>query len=296
MNGLKVSNRKNRFIYYHIVQIGAGANGSHFFRSLLQDIATYGKGDERINFTLTIVDRDKVEKKNLSNQLYDDDDIDSYKVDALGERYGDHYGFDINCVPEYVTDLDMLNKLFTLPYFPKGYDKIPILIGQVDNNRTRQLLDEFFHSDYLEDLVYIDAGVEGVTIIPNKKPYQYTSQEKNMVEESGFSGQVVAGYKKRNQVWLPPVGRVYEDILSDELTSFPEQSCGDAIINNPQRCATNKFAAQITNNIMNNIFHNQMIYTHVLNFNAQVSGVNPTYVSKEIQKEFQQTYKGEDEK
>ena len=168
-----------------------------------------------------------------------------------------------------------------------NYKTIPILIGTVDNNRTRQLMDEFFHSDHLDELIYIDAGVEGVTVIPGKQPYQYSKEENAMIDQSGFSGQVVVGYKSNHQVWLPPICRVFEDILVDEKTAFPGQSCGEAILNNPQRCATNKFAAQIVNNVLNNVLHTQTIFTHVLNFNAQVSGVTPTYISRDLLKEYE---------
>lgn len=286
MNGLKLKNIK-RNIHYHIVMVGLGANGSHVFRSMLQDMATYiSSSYGKQSFEIIIADADMVEQKNLNNQLFDNEDVGEYKVRALGERYGEHYNFSIKAIPQYITDIETFKTLFTVD---KGstYKTIPILIGTVDNNRTRQLMDEFFHCDHLDELVYIDAGVEGVTIIPDKQPYHYTEDEKEMINGSGFSGQVVVGYKSNHQVWLPPVGRVFEDILVDEKTAFPGQSCGEAILNNPQRCATNKFASQIVNNVINNILHTQTIYAHVLNFNAQLSGVTPTYISKAILKEYE---------
>ena len=33
------------------------------------------------------------------------------------------------------------------------------LIGMVDNDRTRQLFDEYFYSDEVLDLIWIDLGV-----------------------------------------------------------------------------------------------------------------------------------------
>ncbi|USK62230.1 hypothetical protein [Peribacillus asahii] len=180
----------------------------------------------------------------------------------------------------------MLEKLFDMEHW-SNVRTIPVLVGAVDNNRSRQLMDEFFHSSHLDELIYIDAGVEGVTVIPDKRPHQYTDDEKEMIACSGFSGQVVVGYKSNHQVWLPPIARVYESILTDESTAFPGQSCGEAIINNPQRCATNKFAAQIVNNVLNNIFHTQTIYTHRMDFNAQLSGIAPTYISKTILEEYE---------
>lgn len=288
--GLKVLDKDYMTPYYHIVQIGAGANGSHFFRSLCQDVATYGAGKKnflgssRFEIDIYLVDEDKVEKKNLDNQLFDEEDIDEYKVDALRERYAEHYNIRVQSVPKYVTDIETMQSLFK---FPKKDSRIvPILIGMVDNNATRQLMDEFFHSDYLEDLIYIDAGVEGVFVVPGKNERQFTDEEKAQAARSGFSGQAVVGFKKKGQVWLEPYGRLYDDVLTDENTAFPNQSCGEVIINNPQRCATNKFAAQIANNLMNTLFHTKTIETHHVTFNAQFCGARPEFVSKTVKKEY----------
>ncbi|MED3576122.1 ThiF family adenylyltransferase [Cytobacillus praedii] len=292
--GLKVYEGKEK-PYFHIVILGTGANGSHFFRSLCQDIATYygTKGSVYsnsypFNFQIYLVDEDKVESKNLKNQLFDQDDIGEYKVDALRERYGEHYNIFVKSVPQYITELESLQKLFDVK---DERNCIPILCGMVDNNRTRQLMDEFFHSDFLDDLIYIDAGVEGVFMVPGKKENEFTSEEEKIADRSGFSGQVVVGYKKKGLVWLNPIGRVYGDILTDEESVFPNQSCGEAILNNPQRCATNKFAAQIANNIMNTLFHTREIEIHRVDFNARVSGANPVYVPIATQREYKEFLK-----
>ncbi|WP_066297521.1 ThiF family adenylyltransferase [Bacillus sp. FJAT-29937] len=289
--GLKVYEDEKK-PYFHIVILGTGANGSHFFRSLCQDIATYygTKGSVYSNaypfhFEIYLVDEDKVESKNLRNQLFDQDDIGEYKVEALRERYGEHYSIPVKSVPKYITELESLQKLFDVKEYPNC---IPVLCGMVDNNRTRQLMDEFFHSEYLEDLIYIDAGVEGVFMVPGKTEKEFTPEEEKIADRSGFSGQIVVGYKKKGQVWLNPIGRVYGDILADEESVFPGQSCGEAIFNNPQRCATNKFAAQIANNIMNNLFHSREIDIHKVDFNARVCGANPVYVPKAIEREYKE--------
>jgi hypothetical protein len=131
----------------------------------------------------------------------------------------------------------------------------------------------------VENLIWLDAGVEGVTVL-DKHIHQLTSEEKEAIESSGFSGQVVTGLKYRGETILEPVGRIYPNILEDAHTAFPGQSCGALIINNPQRCATNKMAAQLANNYMNNLFHTYTIYTNYVNFNAQYGGSRPTFISQ----------------
>ncbi|WP_079708731.1 hypothetical protein [Paraliobacillus ryukyuensis] len=65
----------------------------------------------------------------------------------------------------------------------------------------------------------------------------------------------------------------FPDMLEDATSHFPDESCWELIRDNPQRSVTNRMAALLVNNIMNNLFHSQSIYNHVLNFNAQ-TGMN----------------------
>jgi hypothetical protein len=127
----------------------------------------------------------------------------------------------------------------------------------------------------VDTLLWLDAGVKGVDITK-------TSDDKT-VRESGFTGQIVLGFKYRGKVILEPVTSVFPDMLEDASSSFPDESCGELIINNPQRSATNRMAAMLSNNVMNNLFHSQRIYNHIINFNAQscMSGGRVGLITKE---------------
>ncbi|MFS0558824.1 ThiF family adenylyltransferase [Brevibacillus sp. 179-C9.3 HS] len=239
----------NKRPYWQIVQVGCGANGSHFFRGLCQLLRTHTNaydGYDRVPFSveLTLVDADVVEKKNLSNQLFDSEDISLPKAEALADRYGEVYNLSVKRVVEFVKDLDMLKLLFAVPEVSKKTDIVPILVGMVDNNRSRQLFDEYFYSDEVEDLIWIDAGVEGVEVL-DKPKHALTPEDEQLIANSGFGGQVVCGVKRRGKVILEPVTRVYPNILEDTRTSFPGESCGDLVVNNPQRLATNRMAAEL---------------------------------------------------
>lgn len=288
----------DNYTHYQIVCIGAGANGSHFVRNLLQDIATYRvtRNDRRffpdsgVTFpaSITLVDGDKVEVKNLSNQLFDVEDVDNYKVDALAERYGTHYRCDVFSVAEYITSIEQLHALFERGKGSNYKKTLPILIGLVDNNRTRMLMHEYFHSSLIDELLYIDVGVEGV-LLKEELPNDPNADEKIM--GSGFSGQVVCGYKKGEKVFLPPVADVYPTILADEESVFPNQSCGDLILQNPQRSATNKMAAQLTNTFMNNLFHFGEIVQEEIIFNARYGTAQSRFVSKRINQSYENFFK-----
>jgi hypothetical protein len=280
--------KDSRTPLFQFTIIGAGANGSHFFRNLCQDLRTHMdrpgfQSDPSFQLQhILLVDGDICETKNLGNQVFDTDDIGEKKVISLAERYGEHYNLPVLRYPEYVRDLETLNSLMGEPeYNNKRILYMPVLVGMVDNNATRRLLDEYFHQDEVENLIYIDAGVEGIAGLGDVRN----------VNESGFSGQIVIGFKYRGEVLLEPVGRVYTNILEDEDTSFP--GCGVQIQSAPQRSATNKTAAQLANNVVNNLFHTHGIYQHVINFNAQLCGSSPQLISKETKDRFEALKKGD---
>ncbi|MEF3304177.1 ThiF family adenylyltransferase [Paenibacillus sp. GYB003] len=295
-NGLHLKKRGKTRVLYQIVVIGCGANGSHFIRGLCQDISTHLRAAEKkynyehFRYDLTIVDGDRVEPKNLDNQLFCEEDVEAeeYKAVALAERYGEHYGITVKRFTSYVKDVEVLKQLFPELPVSEQTQVIPVLVGMVDNNRTRQLLDDFFYSDTLDTLIYIDAGVEGV-LYSNSDRRDLTDEEKKSMDQSGFGGQIVCGLKFNGEVVLAPVAQIFSNIWEDALSHFPGESCGDLITEAPQRCATNKLAAQLANTIMNNLFHSDSIYTHVINFNAQTgcSGGMDTFINDATLRSFQ---------
>lgn len=275
MNTLNILEDGKRKLYFDIVQVGAGANGGQFFRSLCQDIATHfasfqANKSGRVTFGVNLVlcDADRYEMKNLSNQLCLEEDIGEFKVEALAERYADVYELSVGTVTSYVKTFDMLDRLFAEKDVPKEYQQVKVLCGMVDNNKTRQLFHDYFYSSHVDNVIWIDTGVTGVEVL-NLPIETWTHEDWFSVNQSGFSGQVVIGFKFKGEVILPPVTEVFPDMLEDAATSFPDESCGELVINNPQRSATNRMAALLANNIMNNLFHSQTIYNHVVNFNAQ---------------------------
>lgn len=276
---LNILEHGKRKLFFDIVQAGVGANGGPFFRSLCQDIATHfasfqSKKDHHITFgvNLVICDEDRFEPKNLSNQLCLSEDIGEFKVDVLSERYANVYDVSVGAVTRYIKTKDMLDRLFAEKDVSNEYQIVKVLCGMVDNNKTRQLFHDYFYSDHVENLIWIDAGVTGITQL-NHEQTSWTNEEWETVQESGFSGQVVVGFKYSGKVILDPVTVVFPEMLEDASSHFPDESCGDFVINNPQRSATNRMAALLANNIINNLFHTASIYTHVLNFNAQTVNV-----------------------
>lgn len=102
-----------------------------------------------------------------------------------------------------------------------------ILLGAVDNNKSRQLCHRAFCQS--KDLIYIDSG------------------------NGEFSGQVVCGVRKNGRTVFKPIGGVMPELLRD-TDKFPtELSCAEAAQADPQSMAANITAATAVVNMVYNI-------------------------------------------
>lgn len=102
-----------------------------------------------------------------------------------------------------------------------------ILLGAVDNNKSRQLCHRVFYQ--AEELIYIDSG------------------------NGEYTGQVVCGVRRGGKTYYPPIGAVYPDIL-EETDKFPtELSCAEASVSAPQSMAANITAATAVVDMIYNI-------------------------------------------
>ena len=102
-----------------------------------------------------------------------------------------------------------------------------ILIGAVDNNKSRQLCHRVFSQ--AKELIYIDSG------------------------NGEYTGQVVCGVRRGGKTYYPPIGTVYPDVL-EETDKFPtELSCAEASVSAPQSMAANITAATVVVDMVYNI-------------------------------------------
>ena len=195
-----------------IVLLGAGGTGGYVIPHLYR-IAFASKRPCRV----IIADGDIVERNNLIRQNFAECDIGENKAAVMAERYAEVFGIETEYIPEYIEDeqrlYDLLNVL-------GGYNQpkpIGILIGAVDNNRSRVMCSNVFSR--LDDIIYIDSG------------------------NGEFSGQVVCGVKMGGKVFSKPIARVYPDILTDTEKFPSELSCAENSISAPQTIAANLFAS-----------------------------------------------------
>ena len=198
-----------------IIVLGAGGTGGYVIPHLYR-IAFASKRQVRI----IICDGDIVEDKNLVRQNFAECDVGDNKAQLLAERYASVFGIETEFIPNFVEDERELRNLLYMPYnkfFTQAVKPIPILIGAVDNNRSRIMCHHVFES--MEDLIYIDAG------------------------NGEYTGQVVCGMKQSGKVMNNPVAKLYPDILTDNEKFPTELSCAERSISAPQSIAANLFAA-----------------------------------------------------
>jgi hypothetical protein len=230
-----------------IVQVGCGGTGGYiqyFLSRLIYSIPESQKPQ------YILCDGDIIEENNLCRQNFTESDIGQNKAEKLAVRYGSIYDFPIHYIDNYIEDLDTLFELLS----DCGYG-IPVLVGAVDNNASRQLFHEAFCNDDLKNIIYIDCGNDET------------------------SGQVACGIKSNGQILLPPLAEVYPDVLTDRDSIFKSQeSCGEMVVNEPQNIATNILAGQIAFGYINNLITRKCLKTYLTTFNSEAQVVRSRYI------------------
>lgn len=195
-----------------IVIIGAGGTGGYVIPHLYR-IAFTSEHPCRI----IIADGEIVERKNLIRQNFAECDIGENKAEVMAERYSEVFGIETEYIPDFIESEEQLCELLDVKGRWNEPKPIGILIGAVDNNRSRVMCHNVFQT--LDDMIYIDAG------------------------NGEYTGQVVCGVKQSGTVMSKPAARVYPEILTD-VEKFPsELSCAERSVSAPQSIAANLFAS-----------------------------------------------------
>lgn len=212
-----------------IVMLGAGGTGGHIAPNIYRLLYALDRPTRFI-----ICDGDVVERKNLVRQNFSEADLGKNKARVLAERYSHVFGMETEYVPNFVERLDLLMELIQpLDWKRDEYDWKPskemvILIGAVDNNKSRQLCHQAFSRS--QELIYIDSG------------------------NGEFTGQVVCGVRRNGHTIQKPVGSAFPELLRDHGDKFPtELSCAEASQSDPQSIAANITAATAVVSMVYNI-------------------------------------------
>lgn len=123
--------------------VGVGGTGSLLARDLPQLLISYRQHE------MCLIDGDTVEKKNLTRQRFQPDDVGCNKAVAMAKKINSFYPIVCDAMDQYISDRELLAKI-------RKSEKIPVIIGCVDNDATRRLLEKTFQK--LETAVYIDSA------------------------------------------------------------------------------------------------------------------------------------------
>ena len=225
---------------FSILQVGCGGTGGYLVPKLARLLMTLGKfreGERGYN----LVDFDIVEEINLYRQNFVKSDLGLNKAEVLAQRYGSHFGVPIGSAKLKVESAKDLEELF-----PEISDSCRVLIGCVDNNSARKLMQDIFFF-FKTPIIYIDSG--------NGK----------------YTGQIVVGYKN-NDIILEAVGTVFPESLVETEEETP-RNCALNALENPQNIGANDMAATLIFSVMNTLLTKREINTHILSFDALTGAV-----------------------
>ena len=152
-----------------VIQIGCGGTGSWLVplaSKLLNNIKL--RLPEAINVSYMIVDNDIVEERNILRQNFSDWDISKNKAVSLVSRYCYNFKNMIAVNYRLKSKSDFERLIFAADgNFPQtdAYNKrqetLVIMLGCVDNNKTRQLINRLakgFNKKHQSPIIYIDSG------------------------------------------------------------------------------------------------------------------------------------------
>ena len=240
-----------------VIMLGAGGTGGYIAPHLYRLLHTIERPVKVI-----IVDGDIVEEKNLIRQNFVASDIGRNKAQVLAERYASAFGMEAYYIPDFIeceSKLFELTKPDTHLSSPNPYQRSSshvILIGAVDNNRSRQLCHQVFNK--ADDIIYLDSG------------------------NGEYTGQVVCGIRRKGWTYFEPIGDAYPDILIDNDKFPTELSCAEAAVSAPQSIVANVMAATAVVSYIYNIIVLGSIEARSVTFSTKSVNLKP--IIKHIRK------------
>jgi hypothetical protein len=235
--------------------LGAGGTGGHVAPHLYRLLHTLDRPVK-----VVIADGDIVEEKNLVRQNFVATDLGRNKAQVLAERYASAFGMEIHYIPDFIESEDRLEGLVgpdryhTGTYSRQYEEGHSILIGAVDNNRSRQLCHQVFMK--ADNLIYIDSG------------------------NGEYTGQVVCGIRRNGRTFYKPIGDIFPDVLLD-TDKFPtELSCAEAAVSAPQSIVANIMAATAIVSYLYNILILGSIEVRSVTFSTKTVNLKPILSQK----------------
>ena len=257
----------------NILLVGCGGTGGHLAPHLCRYVSVINEsretrdGVDRDKIRLFFADGDLVEQKNLLRQHFIIPDIAKNKAVVLAERYAAAFGIQIAVVPK---DLETLEDFEFFNSSRRRTDRSDLIIGCVDNNASRKLINDWFMGKANENKdgfswrghFWIDSGNEekaGQVVCGYSPPSRGSYSSEKVKAE--ITSSIVSG-----EFSLPSVVELYPELLNDEGGFNSELSCADRAISAPQNMQTNVTAATIIMNFVQKVIGGDEIKSHAVEF------------------------------
>ncbi len=237
-----------------IIVIGAGGTGGYVIPHLYR----IGFASNRY-IRIIVCDGDVVEEKNLIRQNFIEQDIGRNKAQVQAERYSAAFGIECEYKPDFIETEEELFSLTKPDFEARPYSGVPesqkvILLGCVDNNKSRQLCHKIFNKQ--KDLVYIDSG------------------------NGEHTGQVVCGVRQNGRTTYKPVGSLYPDVLKEEDKFPSELSCAERAVSAPQSVTANLTAATAMVGFLYNLLIVGELNTRYVTFSSKQINTRAELIKK----------------
>lgn len=283
----------------HYIVIGAGGTGGYVIPQLTRMVSIANSETlKQVPDTITLIDKDIVETKNLKRQNFISEDLGKNKAEIMQYRYGMGFNFDIKSIPAYIETPSMLADLMHSLSTP---DSVIVLVDCTDNNKTRILMHhaiDIFNNNQTRNL-----GV-----------YFISSGNEEMHGQVSFSAKLVTtrlakikddNIKNKKKSSLEDIDKLsfFESLDSSEIFDIPdicelfpnmeigklpdEESCAERAVSAPQNIQTNYMAADIVLGFLNKIVNGMPITQFLVFFDIINSSTTPfMFTTKDLQKAF----------
>jgi PRTRC genetic system ThiF family protein len=251
--------------------VGCGGTGSWLAPSLVRMVRLLQEDDRSVS--LTLIDFDRVEAKNIPRQNFIDADLGLNKAEVLALRYGAAWGIEIG----------VINQPFEPEQVMTGYRTLSVIIGAVDRASARQQIAQLFEQNrsHFRDqrCWWVDCGnaeTSGQVLIGS------TARRDEL--ENGFA---YAGTKKNRKPLfcraLPSPHIQHPELLEPqphELSERP-QSCREMVLSNRQSLFVNQRVATEAAALINDLLLGRSLKIFAAYFDVQAHSASVSYISKE---------------
>lgn len=273
---------------YHFLVVGAGGTGGYLLPNLARQVSLSNqvmKGQGFRPHTITVIDADDVEEKNLTRQNFIPNDIGKNKAKVLATRYAKSFGVPISYIEEYIESVMQVNEylqnitssVFQNPDNGSVKQMRVVVIDCVDNTKTRHFLKTAVSNFTRCPTDFISSGNEEragqVVFAPNQNIGNKHSLFRALDKDDNKL--IVTS----SRATFPNPMEIFPESMrpKDKLPS--EESCAEHAVSAPQNIHANMTAANIIFGFVNKLINCEPISEMAVFFNTSNSSTK-TYFAK----------------